>query len=155
GVERRRVPIDAWLVPQVDAFVALHGVAVTAGAAPVLEALRAEHDAAADAVRASRATDGEPIAEVAAVLGGELEPFQWAAVRYALDARRTFLADEQGLGKTVEALAALEADGAFPAVVICPASLKLNWQRETAKWLPHRSVALVEGRSAVPPRAEI
>ena len=155
GVERRRVPVDPWLVPQIDAFVALHGVAVTAAAAPVLDALRAEHDAAADAVRASRATDGEPIAEVATVLGGELEPFQWAAVRYALHARRTFLADEQGLGKTVEALAALEADGAFPAVVICPASLKLNWQRETQRWLPHRSVALVEGRSAVPPRAEI
>ena len=60
-------------------------------------------------------------------------------MRYALRARRAFLADEQGLGKTVEALAALEADDAFPAVVVCPASLKLNWERETAKWLPHRS----------------
>ena len=45
----------------------------------------------------------------------------------------TFLADEQGLGKTVEALAALEADDAFPAVVVCPASLKLNWERETTQ----------------------
>ncbi len=155
GVERRRVPVDPWLVPQIDAFVGLHHIAVTAPAVPVLDALRVEHDAAAEAVRASRATEGEPIAEVAAVLGGELEPFQWVAVRYALEARRTFLADEQGLGKTVEALAALEADGAFPAVVVCPASLKLNWQRETGKWLPHRSVALIEGRSAVPPRADI
>ena len=32
-----------------------------------------------------------------------------------------FLADEQGLGKTVQALAALEADDAYPAVVVCPA----------------------------------
>ena len=71
------------------------------------------------------------------------------------DARRTFLADEQGLGKTVEALAAIEADGAFPAVVVCPASLKLNWERETAQWLPHRSVAVVEGAPAVPPTGEI
>ena len=122
---------------------------------PVLAALRAEHDAAAEAVRASRATEAEPIAEVADVLGGELEPFQWVAVRYALQARRAFLADEQGLGKTVEALAALEADEAFPAVVVCPASLKLNWQRETQRWLPHRSVAVVDGRSGVPPQAEI
>ena len=38
---------------------------------------------------------------------------------YVLDARRCFLADEQGLGKTVEALAALEADDAYPAVVVC------------------------------------
>ena len=64
--------------------------------------------------------------EVAGRLGGELAPFQWVAVRYALEARRTFLSDEQGLGKTVEALAALEADDAFPAVVICPASMKLT-----------------------------
>jgi SNF2 family DNA or RNA helicase len=76
-------------------------------------------------------------------------------VRYALDARRTFIADEQGLGKTVEALAALEADRAFPAIVVCPASLKLNWEREARRWLAHRSVAVIEGRVAAAPTAEI
>jgi SWI/SNF-related matrix-associated actin-dependent regulator 1 of chromatin subfamily A len=91
----------------------------------------------------------------AAVLGGKLAPFQWAGVRYVLDARRAFLADEQGLGKTVEALAALEADDAYPAVVVCPASLKLNWERETRRWLPHRSVAVIAGRAPVPPRGDI
>jgi SWI/SNF-related matrix-associated actin-dependent regulator 1 of chromatin subfamily A len=151
----RTLPIDPWLLEPLDAFVALHDVAVTPPAAEVLAVLREEARAAAAAIRASRATEGEPIAEVAAVLGGVLEPFQWAGVRYALDARRAFLADEQGLGKTVEALAALEADGAFPAIVICPASLKLNWERETRHWLPHRSVAVVEGRLAVPPTGEV
>jgi SWI/SNF-related matrix-associated actin-dependent regulator of chromatin subfamily A-like protein 1 len=147
--------LDPWVVPALDHFVGLHGIAVTADAADHLSVLRAEHEAAAAAVRSSRATHAEPIPEVAAVLGGELQPFQWAGVRYALEARRTFLADEQGLGKTVEALATLEADGAYPAVVVCPASLKLNWERETAKWLPHRSVAVVDGRGGVPPAAEI
>ena len=71
-------------------------------------------------------------------LGGELKPFQRAGVRYLLEQRRAFLADEQGLGKTVEALATLEADGAYPAVVVCPASLKLNWMREIERWLPGR-----------------
>jgi SWI/SNF-related matrix-associated actin-dependent regulator 1 of chromatin subfamily A len=151
----RAVPVDPWLCEPLDAFLALHGVEVAPMAVPVLEALRAEAADAAAAIRASRATEGEPIPEVAEVLGGTLEPFQWAGVRYALRARRAFLADEQGLGKTVEALAALEADQAFPAVVICPASLKLNWEREAARWLPHRSVAVVEGRVAAPPRAEI
>jgi len=151
----RAVPVDPWLCEPLDAFLALHGVAVAPAAAPVLERLRAEAAEAAAAIRASRATEGEPLDEVAAVLGGVLEPFQWAAVRYALRARRAFLADEQGLGKTVEALAALEADGAFPALVVCPASLKLNWEREAARWLPHRSVAVVEGRAAVPPSAEL
>jgi SNF2 family DNA or RNA helicase len=55
----------------------------------------------------------------------------------------------------VEALACLEADDAYPAIVVCPASLKLNWEREAQRWLPHRSVAVVQGRSAVPPRGDI
>ena len=37
----------------------------------------------------------------------------------------------------------LEADDGFPAIVVCPASLKLNWERETRKWLPHRSIAVI------------
>jgi len=95
------------------------------------------------------------VSSVAARLGGELAPFQWAGVRYVLDRRRAFLADEQGLGKTVQTLAALEADGAFPAVVVCPASLKLTWEREATKWLPHRSRAVIAGRGTVAPRADL
>ncbi len=88
-------------------------------------------------------------------LGGELRPFQRAGVAYALKARRLFIADEQGLGKTIEALAALEEDDAYPAVVICPASLKLNWERETAHWLPHRSLHVVVGTGKAIPKADI
>ena len=155
GATRNGLAPDPWLADRLDAFVAQHEVEVSALAAEVLERLRIEHRAAAEAVRRSRAMDAEPIRDVAARLGGELAPFQWAAVRYALDARRTFLADEQGLGKTVEALAALEADGAFPAVVVCPASMKLVWQREAERWLAHRSVAVVNGRAPVPPSGDV
>ena len=139
------MPLDPWVIEQLDHFIALHEVEVEGLAARALAALRAEHDEALIQIRRSRATEADPLPEIAAVLGGELEPFQWAGVRYVLDARRAFLADEQGLGKTVEALAALEADGAFPAVVVCPASLKLNWQREAARWLPHRTIARRRG----------
>ena len=45
--------------------------------------------------------------------------------------------------------------GPFPAVVVCPAALKLNWARECERWLPHRGVALIEGRMAVAPTADI
>ena len=151
----RTLAKDPWVIGELDAFLTLHGAEVTAAALPVLEDLRAQERAAADAVRRSRSAAADPIPGVAERLGGELRPFQWAGVRYVLDARRSFLADEQGLGKTVEALAALEADDAFPAVVVCPASLKLNWAREAAHWLPHRSVAVIEGRMAVPPAGEI
>ena len=77
---------------------------------------------------AARARTTAPRSTIEDRLGGELRPFQRAGVAYVLVARRAFLADEQGLGKTVQALAALEADDAYPAVVVCPASLKLNWR---------------------------
>jgi SWI/SNF-related matrix-associated actin-dependent regulator of chromatin subfamily A-like protein 1 len=155
GDAGRTLPVDPWIVEQLDAFMATHGVAVDGTAAELLAELRAEHDEALAEIRASRTTTGEPIAATAAVLGGELAPFQWGAVRYALRARRTFLADEQGLGKTVEALATVETDDAYPTIVVCPASLKLNWEREIERWLPHRSVAIIHGRQPVPPTAEI
>jgi hypothetical protein len=151
----RAVPLDPWLAEALDAFIARHDVQLTHPASEVLDRLLAEREEAAEAVRSSRAEHGDPIPEVAGVLGGQLAPFQWAGVRYVLDARRAFLADEQGLGKTVEALAALEADAAYPAIVVCPASMKLGWQREAERWLPHRSVAVIEGRSVVPPEGEI
>ncbi|MDQ6776519.1 MAG: DEAD/DEAH box helicase [Actinomycetota bacterium] len=151
----RSVPLDPWLAESLDEFVSRHEVAVEGPAVAVLDALLAERAQAADAIRASRAEHAEPIVATAAVLGGELAPFQWAGVRYVLAARRAFLADEQGLGKTVEALAALEADSAYPAIVVCPASMKLTWQREAERWLPHRSVVVVEGRPPVPPSGEI
>jgi superfamily II DNA or RNA helicase len=151
----RRLPLDPWVIEPLDAFIGMHGTVVDGPAQPVLAKLRAEHDAAVDVIRHSRATEGEPIKVVAERLGGTLEPFQWAGVRYALTARRCFIADEQGLGKTVEALAALEADDAFPAVVVCPASLKLNWEREAAHWLPHRTTTIVQGKAGTPPAADI
>ena len=151
----RTLPVDPWVVEGLDAFIARHGVAVDGPGAFTLDRLRAEHDEALATIRSSRSTSGEPIDEVATVLGGQLAPFQWAGVRYALAARRTFIADEQGLGKTVEALAAIEADGAYPAIVVCPASLKLNWEREACKWVSHRSVTVIGGRMAVPPTGDI
>jgi hypothetical protein len=151
----RAVPLDAWISEPLDAFIARHDVQVSGVALEALVNLRVQRCQAADAIRRSRAAHADPIESAAAVLGGELAPFQWAGVRYALDARRVFIADEQGLGKTVEALAALESDGAYPAVVVCPASMKLGWQREAERWLPHRSVAVVQGRGAVSPSGEI
>ena len=141
------VPADPALLEQLDDFLEDHEfVELTEAAARRREELRSERRRAKATVALSVADDDEEL-ELPA-LGGELRPFQRAGVRYVLEQRRTFLADEQGLGKTVQALAALEADDAYPAVVVCPASLKLTWEREAAKWLPHRSTAVLSGRSA-------
>jgi hypothetical protein len=150
----RSLPVDPYLLEPLEHYLRTFGVEVAPAARDVLERLRREHDAAIDGVRRSRAHSAPPL-EVEDALGGELRPFQRAGVVYALDARRTFLADEQGLGKTVQALAALEADGAYPAVVVCPASLKLNWLRETERWLPHRSATVVSGTTRLAEAADV
>lgn len=80
-------------------------------------------------------------------LGGELRPFQQAGVAYALAARRCFIADQMGLGKTIEALATVQAADMYPALVICPASVKLHWEREATHWLPGRRVQIVDKRA--------
>jgi hypothetical protein len=150
----RTVPIDAYLLEPLEHYLRTFGVDVAPNALLSLQELRREHASAIDDVRRSRAPDAPPL-DIEDRLGGELRPFQRAGVRYVLDARRSFIADEQGLGKTIEALAALEADDAYPAVVVCPASLKLNWVREARHWLPHRSVTLVSGTSGAIEPADI
>ena len=151
---QRALPVDPYLLEPLEHYLRTFGIEVAPAAADVLERLRAEHDAAIGDVRRSRAADA-PALDVEPRLGGELRPFQRAGVRYVLDARRAFIADEQGLGKTIEALAALEADDAYPAIVVCPATLKLNWRREIERWLPHRSVTVVSGGGTAIAAAEV
>jgi len=79
-------------------------------------------------------------------LGGELLPFQMAGVKYASETKRCFIGDEMGLGKTVQALATIQYLNAYPAVIICPASLKYNWEREAKKWLPEKSIVVLNGK---------
>ncbi len=136
---------DPFCVPELDDFLQAHGAWVAPEALALLQEVREQHARAAGLVELSAATDA-PL-EIAG-LGGELKPFQRAGVSYLLAQRRAFLADEQGLGKTIEALAALEADRAYPAVVVCPASLKLNWLRELERWLPARSARALAGTGA-------
>ena len=139
------VPADPALAPQLTDFIEAHPeVHVEEPASELLEELVAEYERASETVALSYAEDAE-LEDLE--LGGELHPFQRAGVRYALARRRTFIADEQGLGKTVQALATIEKDDAFPTVVVCPASMKLVWEREAQHWLPHRSVAVLGGRT--------
>jgi hypothetical protein len=140
---------DPFCVSELDAFLAEGDVWVDPAALALLQEVREQHAHAAGLVALSCASDAELHVPG---LGGELKPFQRAGVSYLLSQRRAFLADEQGLGKTIEALATLEADDAYPAVVVCPASLKLNWLRELRHWLPQRTVQALSGHGANAPR---
>lgn len=100
--------------------------------------------------------DGLPRVTIPAGFQGELRPYQ----REGLDFLAwtgglrlgSVLADDMGLGKTVQALAWLarmrEADpDTGPALVVCPASVMHNWEREAARFTPNlRVLVLGSGR---------
>lgn len=80
-------------------------------------------------------------------LKGTLKPFQKAGVEYAVKQKRTFIADEMGLGKTIQAIATIQHKSLFPALIICPASLKYNWLNEINNWLDGVTVEVLNGKS--------
>lgn len=110
------------------------------GREPLREMLKLKEAIKTENIIASRAEDAD--IEITGI-GGTPMPFQKAGVAYALRNKRIFIADEPGLGKTVQALITIHQARAFPALVICPASIKLNWKRETEKWLPGRRVVVL------------
>ena len=62
------------------------------------------------------------------------------------------LADDMGLGKTVQVLSYLlamkEGGQALPSLIVCPASLVLNWQEECKKFTPQLTCIAVDGDAA-------
>lgn len=69
-------------------------------------------------------------------LKATLRSYQTFGVKYIVHQKRTLLGDEMGLGKTVQAIAsmaALKAEGVHHFMVVCPASVLINWCREIEK----------------------
>lgn len=69
-------------------------------------------------------------------LTASLRGWQTFGAKYALAQKKTLLGDEMGLGKTVQAIAMmahLYEEGARHFLVICPASILINWSREISK----------------------
>lgn len=81
----------------------------------------------------------------------EYMPFQKAGIAYALSRDATLIADEMGLGKTVQALGLINnAPQIKTVLIVCPASLKLNWSKEASKWLVRSSyIRVLAGQADV------
>lgn len=89
-------------------------------------------------IDASRAT--ACATEIPAPPGLSYLPYQRAGISYAMERSGTLVSDEMGLGKTIQAIGVINADPQVREVlVICPASLKLNWARECQRWLVRAS----------------
>ncbi len=79
--------------------------------------------------------------------GWELRPYQKQGVARGLQLKRFINCFEQGLGKTGTScttlkVAELKGEDVFPALVICPSSTKINWQREWHMWTDKKAMVL-------------
>lgn len=70
--------------------------------------------------------------------------FQEAGISKMLQMKRCINGDEMGTGKTIQAIVSVERAHATPCLVICPASLKINWQREVEKFTDLRPLILTD-----------
>ena len=73
-----------------------------------------------------------------------LEPYEYQkeGIAYALRHKRCILGDQPGLGKTLQAIGTVTIAKAYPCLVICPAALKINWQREFKKFAGKQALIL-------------
>jgi SWI/SNF-related matrix-associated actin-dependent regulator 1 of chromatin subfamily A len=70
---------------------------------------------------------------------------QKVAIEKLLANDKFILADDMGLGKTTSAVIGALESGAKKILIVCPASLKINWEREIKNYSDRR-VLIVEGR---------
>lgn len=69
-------------------------------------------------------------------------PYQREGIAYGLDKKRLIIGDEPGLGKTLQSIGIVDTANAYPCLVICPSSLKINWQREFEKFTDKSALVL-------------
>lgn len=93
-----------------------------------------------DAVALSE--DAPEYTNIPGLHGVTLRPFQRVGVKFFnLNGGSGLLADEMGLGKTLQAIAFSLVNN-FRSLVICPASLKVNWTREILKFTDEKPYIL-------------
>lgn len=86
----------------------------------------------------------------------EPRPYQHAAVEYALARPNCLIGDAPGVGKTAEGVLLSNAVQARRTLVVCPASLRLNWEREVWHWstIPYvQTYPVLKARDGVSPEA--
>lgn len=92
-----------------------------------------------NSIRADEALTGAQAATsnavIPAVNGLEYLPFQREGIKWLKGRENALLADEMGLGKTIQVIGLINADVSIKRVlIVCPASLKLNWKSELMTW---------------------
>lgn len=77
----------------------------------------------------------------------KLRPYQVEGINWFTTHNGSILlSDEQGLGKTVQTISYVNSVKKFPCFIVCPASLKYNWQKEIVKWTKDENIFICEGK---------
>ena len=71
-------------------------------------------------------------------------PYQLQGIARGLQLKRFINGDDMGLGKTLESIATINKADAFPCLVICPNTVKINWQREWHKFTDKKAMVLTD-----------
>ena len=90
--------------------------------------------------------------------GNEMFPFQKAGVEFIESiGGNGMIADQMGLGKTIQSLGYIGLHPELrPVVIVCPASLKYNWEREAGVWLENNdTIEIIKGGKVKPLTGDI
>jgi len=89
--------------------------------------------------------------------GKQYKPYQRVGIHLLCESPVALLADEQGLGKTIQAIGGWNEVQPKHTLVICPASVKLNWAREFLEWgIREPQIHIQQGKAGFPlNRAEV
>jgi SNF2 family DNA or RNA helicase len=82
--------------------------------------------------------------------------YQKDGIEFLSSKKYALLADDPGIGKTMQAILACKAVKAKKILVICPAQVKYNWKKEFNKWTPGEySIGIIDKSTTPIPKTQV
>jgi SWI/SNF-related matrix-associated actin-dependent regulator 1 of chromatin subfamily A len=88
--------------------------------------------------------DFTPYNDILGKQGKKLYQHQEEGIKFLLSRNGSILADDMGLGKSIQSIIAALESGAKKILVVCPSSTKINWEREINVFCDE--TAIVDGK---------
>lgn len=82
--------------------------------------------------------------------------YQKDGIKFLSNKRYALLADDPGIGKSMQAILACGEIKAKKILVICPAQVKYNWKKEFDKWAPKKySIGIIDKSTDPVPKTQV
>lgn len=106
-----------------------------------------EHQARAKMLTEMAVAENCADIEISVPYASQLKAYQRACIPWAVNAKRGIIADDRGLGKTLEAITIALECNAKKVLIVAPGYLKYGWEREIEKWTTCTKIMLIGDRS--------